>query len=124
METYKKTIPDPKIYGESDADLTLVAWGSTKGPVLQALKDLREENYPKKVNFLHLTHVWPLPVPHLESILSKAKKKLIIEGNSTSQMASLIRQETGITFDHKLLRFDGRPFYPEDIIIKVKEILS
>ena len=124
LETYKKTIPDPKIYGEPDADLTLVAWGSTKGPVLQVLKDLREENYSKKVNFLHLTHVWPLPVPYLESILSNAKKKLIIEGNSTSQMASLIRQETGITFDHKLLRFDGRPFYPEDIIIKVKEILS
>ena len=107
----------------SDADLTLIAWGSTKGPVLQALKDLREENYGRKINFLHLTHVWPLPVSNLESTLKTAKKTLIIEGNSTAQMASLIRQETGITFDHKLLRFDGRPFNPEDIIVKVKEIL-
>lgn len=124
LEIYKKTIPDPKIYGEPDADLTLVAWGSTKGPVLQALQDLRKENYHKKVNFLHLTHVWPLPVSYLESTFKKARKTLIIEGNSTAQMASLIRQETGIQFEHQLLRFDGRPFYPEDIMIKVKEILS
>lgn len=121
LEIYKKTIPEQKIYGDSDADLTLIAWGSTKGPVLQAL---HEENYKKRVNFLHLTHVWPLPVLQIEAILKKAQKTLIIEGNSTAQMASLIRQETGITFDHKLLRFDGRPFYPEDIITKVKEILS
>lgn len=124
LEIYKKTIPDPKIYGEPDADLTLVAWGSTKGPVLQALQDLRKENYHKKVNFLHLTHVWPLPVSYLESTFKKARKTLIIEGNSTAQMASLIRQETGIQFEHQLLRYDGRPFYPEDIMIKVKEILS
>lgn len=124
LEIYKKTIPDPKIYGESDADLTLVAWGSTKGPVLQALQDLRKENYPKKVNFLHLTHVWPLPVSNLLSTLKTARKTLIIEGNSTAQMALLVRQETGIQFEHQLLRFDGRPFYPEDIMIKVKEILS
>ncbi len=124
LEIYKETIPEQKIYGDPDADLTLVAWGSTKGPVLQALQDLRAENYSKKVNFLHLTHVWPLPVLQIESILKKAQKSLIIEGNSTAQMTSLIRQETGINIENRLLRFDGRPFYPEDIIVKVKEILS
>ncbi len=124
LEIYKKTIPEQKIYGDPDADLTLIAWGSTKGPVLQALQDLRTENYSKKVNFLHLTHVWPLPVSNLLSTLKTAQKTLIIEGNSTAQMASLIRQETGMSFSHKMLRFDGRPFYPDDIIIKVKEILS
>ena len=37
-------------------------------------------------------------------------------------MASLIREQTGIEIKNKLLKYDGRPFYPEEIIEKIKEI--
>jgi len=39
----------------------------------------------------------------------------MIEGNFTGQGEQLIRQETGITFEHRMRRYDGRPFYVEDV---------
>ncbi len=121
---YEKTVPHQVIYGDPNADLTLVAWGSTKGPVLQALAELKNEGFKKSVNFLHITAVWPLPAAQIADVLGSAKKTLLIEGNSQAQMGQLIRQETGVHLKDQYLRYDGRPFYPEDIKAKIKERLT
>ena len=39
-----------------------------------------------------------------------------VENNGTAQLATLIRQETGIELTDRLLKYDGRPFYPEEIV--------
>lgn len=123
FRTYINRMPSPSIYGDDSAEVTLVGWGSTKGPVLQALSDLDFTYGGKKINFLHLNHVWPLDKKTIDHVLTKAGKKIMVEGNSTGQMASLIRQETGIMLDDMLLKYDGRPFYPEEIINKLEQIL-
>jgi 2-oxoglutarate/2-oxoacid ferredoxin oxidoreductase subunit alpha len=122
MATYLSQISAQKVYGDESPELTIVAWGSTKGPVLEALKRLKAQKFDKKVNFLHLTHVWPLPVDQINQILGKGQKLLLIEGNSQAQMGALIRQETGTEIKEKLLKYDGRPFYPEEIIEEIKMI--
>lgn len=114
--TYQKNTPEPKLYGQDSADITLIGWGSTKGPVLQALTDINYQQNGKSINFLHLTHVWPLNNKALTEILGKAKKKVMIEGNSFGQMEQIIREQTGIVMDDRFLKYDGRPFYPEEII--------
>ncbi len=124
MDTYRKTLPNPAMYGDTDADLTVVAWGSTKGPVLQALQELKADGFKKTVNFLHINHVWPFPSQFVKQTLQKAKKTLLVEGNFYGQMGQLIRQETGIELTNRLLRYDGRPLYPEDISKKIKESLG
>lgn len=124
LATFVKTIPDPKLYGDKDAAMTLVGWGSTKGPVLEALKLLKKENFPHKINFLHLTHVWPLPIESVKQTLMGAQRILMLEGNSQAQLASLIREHTGIKIQDAYLRYDGRPFYAEDIVLKVKETMT
>lgn len=120
--TYQKSMPKPKLYGYDTADITLIGWGSTKGPVLQALTDIAYHQNDKSINFLHLTHVWPLNNLALTEILNKAKKKVMIEGNSYGQMERIIREQTGIVMDDRLLKYDGRPFYPEEIINKLNNI--
>jgi len=122
LDSYKTTILKPTKYGDENAQVTLIAWGSTKGPILQALKRLKSENFNQTVNFIHLNHVWPLPKEALIEELNKCQKVLLVEGNSQAQMASLIREQTGIEIKNKLLKYDGRPFYPEEIIEKIKEI--
>lgn len=122
ISEYLKNLPEQNLYGPPTADLTLVAWGSTKGPVLEALHQLKSEGFAKTVNFLHITHAWPAPVDSLKKHLLGAAKMLLIEGNSQAQMGQVIRQETGIKIENKLLRYDGRPFYPEDIMVKIKEM--
>lgn len=120
--TYQKNMPVPRIYGPDFAEITLIGWGSTKGPVLQALKEIDYQLQGKTINFVHLTHVWPLNNKALTEILGKAKKKIIIEGNSFGQMEQIIREQTGVTMDDRLLKYDGRPFYSEEIVKKVQEV--
>lgn len=124
LETYRKKLPTQTLYGDKEAELTLVGWGSTKGPVLQALADLQQEGFTKKINFLHIKHIWPLPGESVTRTLTAAKKTLLLEGNSQAQLGSLIREQTGIKLDQRYLRYDGRPFYPDDIVNKIKEILE
>ena len=97
-----------QIYGPAKAEITLVGWGSSKGPVLEALKKLA------RVNFVHFEQVYPLP-PLAKPWLEK-KNLILIENNSTGQLGELLAQEWGISFFRRLLKNDGRPFFPEEII--------
>ncbi len=109
---------EPELYGPEEAELTILSWGSTKGSILMALKEL------PGVNFLQLKWISPFPTDKVKDILGKAKIILDIETNSTAQAAGLIAEHTGIMIEHKLLKNDGRPIYPEEIVKKVKNILN
>ncbi|MFA5886302.1 MAG: 2-oxoacid:acceptor oxidoreductase subunit alpha [Patescibacteria group bacterium] len=113
----QKDMPAPTLYGPAKADLTIVSWGSNKGAILTALKEC------PGVNFLHLTWLNPFPTAAVAKILGKAKKVLNIEANYTGQLGGLITEKTGLVLEHNFLKYDGRPFYPEEIINKVKELL-
>lgn len=123
LKVYQSRMPAPKVYGEKDADITFIGWGSTKGPVLQALSDLNYTHKGRRINFLHITHVWPLNTKAISDILAASKKPIVIEGNSQAQLAHLIAEQIGVSIDDQLLKYDGRPFYPEEIISKLDTII-
>jgi 2-oxoglutarate ferredoxin oxidoreductase subunit alpha len=111
-------MPEPMLYGPEDADLTIVSWGSSKGSILDVIK-----NYDN-VNFLQVTWMNPFPTEAVTKILEKAKKVLHVEANYTGQLAGIIREKTGIEIENKFLKFDGRPFYVEEIEEKIKSMLK
>lgn len=110
----KEDMPKVQLYGPAQADITLVSWGSNKGAILQAINNL------PNVNFLHLTWMSPFPKEEVKAILSTAKHIIDIECNYSGQLASLIKEQTGIEIEDKLLKYDGRPFFAEEIIEKVQ----
>jgi 2-oxoglutarate ferredoxin oxidoreductase subunit alpha len=112
----RENMEQPILFGPEDADITIVSWGSCKGSILEAIKD-----YPS-VNYLHLTWMNPFPADAVRDRLIRSKYLLDIEGNSTAQMAGLIREKTGIEILDKLLKNDGRPIYPEEIREKINSI--
>ena len=113
----KEEMPLPHFYGDENCDLTIVCWGSTKGPVLMAKKLLEEEG--KRVGVIHFNYIWPF-AKGTEELLKRQKKLLMIEGNVSGQMQGIIRQETGILIEDTLFKYDGRPFWPEEIVEYVK----
>lgn len=118
LQTCAKTdMPAPKLFGPKNADLTVISWGSNKGAILEAMKNL------KNVNFLHLTWANPFPTKAVKKVLKKARKILNVECNYSAQMAGLIQEKTGIAIKNNLLKYDGRPFYPEEIIAQIKKII-
>lgn len=108
----------PTLYGPKGADITIVGWGSTKGPILDALSTVNFQLSTRKVNFLHFTWLYPFS-PKATEMLKECKRIVDIENNGTGQLASLIREHTSIEITEKLLQYDGRPFYPEEILEKL-----
>jgi 2-oxoglutarate ferredoxin oxidoreductase subunit alpha len=110
-------IRPPQVYGDADAELTFVTWGSTRGPVLDAVKILQAKG--KKAKLVHFSWVYPFPAEEALKVLSPATRLIDVEQNATGQMAALIREHTGILIKEKILKYDGRPFFPEEIVEKV-----
>ena len=114
----REDMEEPKLFGPENADITLVSWGSNKGAILEAIKNF------DNVNFLHLTWVNPFPTEAVKHYLDRAKYVVNVECNYSKQMAGLIREKTGVEILDHLLKYDGRPIYPEEIIEKVNTVLK
>jgi 2-oxoglutarate ferredoxin oxidoreductase subunit alpha len=110
-----------KTFGATDADVLLVGWGSTKGVALEALELLKEAGH--SVGFLQVIFMAPFPAESISKAL-KGKTAVLIEGNRTGQLGSLIREHTGYSIAHKILRYDGRPFNPLELTARIKEVLK
>jgi len=117
LENYGTT----KFYGHREADLTIFGWGSTKGPIREAMKLLNNEGL--KINYLQIIYLSPFPAVSVQSVLKSAEKTVVVENNKTSQLSSLIREHCLTTVDHKILKYDGRPFNPGELSRRLKEVL-
>jgi 2-oxoglutarate ferredoxin oxidoreductase subunit alpha len=100
--------------GPADAPVTLMCWGSSLGPVAEAVTRLNQDQTP--VRLVHLSELWPFPRDPVTQALAGAKKIILVEQNASGQLNRLLRQETGLTAAHLLPRYDGRPFTPEFIL--------
>lgn len=120
LATAQKEAQAPMIYGDHEADITLVGWGSTKGVAKEALSMLRTQGYDQKVNYIQISWINPFPSQAIFNILTGSKKVIDIEGAHNAPMADYIREQTGIAINDKILKYDGRPFYPEEIVEGLK----
>jgi 2-oxoglutarate ferredoxin oxidoreductase subunit alpha len=121
FELLSKEVPMPEIVGDADAEITIVGWGSTKGPIKEAMKILQKEGV--KVNYLQVKYISPFPTQRVAEAMVAAKRTLLIENNKTGMLGSVIREMCGMDFDYKMFKYDGRPFAPEDIAAGAKNIL-
>ncbi len=109
----------PELYGDKDAEITFVCWGSPYGAVREAVDTLRKNK--TKANLLKFTDLWPFPADKARPFLEKAKYLIAVENNFTGQLANLIRRCTGIEVDSKILKYSGRPFSATEILAKLKK---
>jgi 2-oxoglutarate ferredoxin oxidoreductase subunit alpha len=100
--------------GPADAPLTLACWGSSLGPVAEAVARLNADKTPARL--VHFSELWPFPTGAVTAALGSPKKLVMVEMNATGQCNRLLRQETGIRADHLVLKYDGAPLTPEYIL--------
>jgi len=101
------------VYGQGKN--LIVGWGSTKGAILDALKDL--DDY----RFMQISYISPFPTDMVKKELESSDKVVLVENNATGQLGDIIAEKTGHIIENKVLRYDARPFIPETIISKVKQ---
>lgn len=119
LEVLREEMPVAKVYGKPDANVSLIGWGSTYGPLAEVVDILKGEG--KSVNMVHFTHIHPLPVEATKKLFSKTKKTVCVENNSTGQFARHLKLDADLSITDTVLRYDGKPFSPEFIIAALKE---
>jgi len=114
LELIAQNMPEPDVYGEAaEADISFVGWGSTKGAILDAINDAKAKGLT--VNYLHYSYMWPLKTERLDQFFADNKNVHLVEGNYTGQLGNLIEQQTNHKFAGRLLKWNGRPFFTEDL---------
>src|SRR6059036_2043297 len=112
-------IPVPEVYGDQEGDTLLVGWGSTYGPIHDAVKMGREHG--EKMGALHLRHVHPLP-NGLEKIFANFKRIVTVGMNDQGvygygQLAIILRARYCEPKIESVTKTDGLTY-------RVKEILQ
>jgi 2-oxoglutarate ferredoxin oxidoreductase subunit alpha len=108
-----------KVYGSDKPDITMVCWGSTKGSILEAMRKLESEQVASRLVQVRVMEPFP---ENLAMYLTG--KTILFENNRSAELGTLIKLNTGYSFKHFGLKYDGRPFEPNRIVSKVKEVLA
>lgn len=99
-------VPDQELSsGEPGGELVVVGWGSTYGPIRQAVG--RWQAKGRKVAHVHVRHIWPLPA-NLGELLHGFDKVLVPEMN-TGQFKTVLRDQLLVDAD-SLTKTSGQPF--------------
>jgi len=114
-ELISKESIDAEIIGSKNYKTLIVGWGSTYGVIKEVIEEINDDD----LAFAYFKQIYPLP-NNTKEILSKAKKLIIIENNTTAQFGQLIKRFTGAEFTKQILKYNGMPFSVEEIIEKLK----
>jgi len=93
LQALGAALPTPKVYGPPEGNVLLVGWGSTQGPIQEAVDRARAAG--DSVSSLHIKHLNPLP-PGLENVFSGFNHILVVEMNDEGlygygQLGGLLR---------------------------------
>ena len=106
-------------YMLDDADILLIGYGSASLAIKEAIHRLREEGI--KAGLFRPITIWPSPEKRMYELGQKFDKVLSVELNQ-GQYLEEIQRAMGRKDIEKLTKTNGRPFSPQDIIDKVKEL--
>ncbi len=113
MNLLKDEIAEPEYFGSPKAKTVLVGSGNTKNPILDIItNNLSSED----IAYLHYEYIYPTKTEKLTKLAQEGKRIILVENNQTGQLGKLITEESGYQFNEKLLKYDGRPFFIEDIL--------
>ncbi|MGH1567794.1 MAG: 2-oxoacid:ferredoxin oxidoreductase subunit alpha [Nitrosopumilus sp.] len=123
LDLILKEIPDEqqvKSFGVEEH--TIISWGSTKGPILDALQMLKEEGI--SIGYIQLKLIHPFPTDYVNILLKDAKTIIDIEANYSAQLGKLFKQNTGRDVDYSILKYTGRAMTSTEVYDSLKKIIE
>ena len=122
LQALGATLPLPKIYGPPEGNILLVGWGSTEGPIKEAVDRFRAAG--DSVSAIHLRYVNPLP-NGLENIFSGFHHILVVEMNDEGlygygQLGSVLRARYCDAKIQGVNKTDGLTWKVKEIVELVK----
>ncbi|MFN3517242.1 MAG: 2-oxoacid:acceptor oxidoreductase subunit alpha [Novosphingobium sp.] len=115
-----RSIPAQEVaLGKEGGKLAVVGWGSTYGPIHQAVRRARAKGLD--VSHIHVRHIWPLP-ENLGDLLRSYDRILVPEMN-TGQFKTVLRDQ--LLVDAKPYnKVSGQPFTIAEIEAAIERVLA
>jgi len=104
--------------GDEKGELLVIGWGSTYGPIFQAVQQARQTN--TKVSFAHLRYLHPLP-ENLGELIGNFNQLLVPEMNM-GQLSSVLRDKLCV-HPVPLCKVTGQPFQIAELLEKIQSML-
>ena len=126
LQALGAALPVPKIYGPPEGNVLLVGWGSTEGPIKEAVDRARAAG--DSVSSLHIRHVNPLP-NGLENIFSGFNHILVVEMNDEGlygfgQLGAVLRARYCDPKIQGINKTDGLTWKVKEILERAKTNVS
>lgn len=114
MKKEIKNLEAIKVYGNKNSDEAIISWGISKGAAKEAAENLG-------IKLIQPIIIEPFPEEQMKKALIGVKKIVSVEMNTSGQMAKVLNSY-GIRVDGKILKYNGRPFFAQEIEDKFKKI--
>jgi 2-oxoglutarate ferredoxin oxidoreductase subunit alpha len=119
LQKLAESLPLPEVIGAPEGHVLLVGWGSSKGPIAEAVKQSRVHG--EDISGMHLKHLHPLP-NGLEKIFGRFHNVVVAELNDPGfygygQLAAILRTRYADARIRSVTKTDGHTW-------KVREILN
>ncbi len=123
LQALGATLPAPKVYGPPEGNVLLVGWGSTEGPIREAVDRARAAG--DSVSSVHIKHINPLP-PGLENIFSGFNHVFVVEMNDEGlygfgQFGALLRARYCDAKIQGINKTDGLTWKVKEILERAKD---
>jgi 2-oxoglutarate ferredoxin oxidoreductase subunit alpha len=120
VEGVRESIPDQDVcLGEESGELAVVGWGSTFGPIHQAVRRARSKGL--SVSHIHIRHIHPMPSNM--SVLLKGFRHILVPEMNTGQLKTVLRDQ--FLVDAKPLnKVSGHPFRISEIELAIEAALE
>ncbi|HZO85505.1 MAG TPA: 2-oxoacid:acceptor oxidoreductase subunit alpha, partial [Verrucomicrobiae bacterium] len=126
LQTLAATLPTPKVYGPEKGNVLFVGWGSTQGPIREAVDRARAAG--EQASSLHIRYISPLP-NNLENIFANFNHIFVVEMNDEGlygfgQLASLLRARYCDPKIRGIAKTDGLTWKVKDILERMRTKLA
>ncbi len=126
LQALAATLPAPAIYGPPEGNVLLVGWGSTQGPIKEAVDRARAAG--DSLSSVHIRYINPLP-PGLEDVFAGFNHIFVVEMNDEGlygygQLAALLRARFYDPRIRGINKADGLTFKVREILERARETVS
>ncbi|MCI4432067.1 MAG: 2-oxoacid:acceptor oxidoreductase subunit alpha [Nitrosopumilus sp.] len=113
---------DEQVVSFGVSDYTIISWGSTKGPILDAISMLKKEGID--IGFIQIKLIHPFPSDYVSSLLKNTKTIIDIEANHSGQLGKIFKQNISREIDYFILKYTGRGMTSTEIYDSLKKIVE
>jgi 2-oxoglutarate ferredoxin oxidoreductase subunit alpha len=109
-----KTLSTVNVYGKGGP--AVFTYGSTTMSVLEAVKA-----GSLQVQVVQPVYLEPFPVWVLAEYMNA--DSICVEMSSTGSFGQLLKEKAGLTISSSITQYNGRPFDPHDLALKIQEVI-